>query len=320
VLFILGLAIAVLFAVLLLRNSRRPYTNLLPKITPRGQNVLFCGRDGPQESGDSEDKGNPMNKRRRKITYARLRSRIQRQSSWKELKWTAGIIGGAVALSYFRDDSAAMHVITIIGLAFLLRLVVYIGREMESHSLANRTMPVSPATPVPTRYGEYIDDYVEEELRREYVRRVPAERIELLKEILANRYDLPESLAKLVVTDADASVRAWAARTINLSVLDDEDTDSSVSMPTWYREYRQHVRWRGRVLQDDPDVFVRASLFENPHTFGYLTVNFESGLERFGFCHNPRLPDDLFGESIVEQVLNLDHAMNISEQSRLPLH
>jgi hypothetical protein len=147
---------------------------------------------------------------------------------------------------------------------------------------------------------KYADPYTLEELKREYVGSDWRGRVRLLRCHL-RRGDLPHEIAETALKDAHVEVRQWWARHAPLS---DEG--------------------RKEMLKD-PDAFVRACLWENPHCLPYANLRVDwkaafhgcSRMERLALVRNPKVPQEL-----VERVFDrsdTDLVIDVTERHELAL-
>lgn len=139
----------------------------------------------------------------------------------------------------------------------------------------------------PSRYS-VVDEYVLEELIREYTASTPRERIEIL-DVLYNAGVMPPfELALRAATDDAPLVRHWIAR--NGRYLDYRDSVENIE--TLNDPDRFNLL---HMLRSDRDDFVRASLYENRYVFADLSVDewhemffSASHMERLAMVRNPR--------------------------------
>jgi len=134
-----------------------------------------------------------------------------------------------------------------------------------------------------------LNHYTFEELRREYTRIDVKSRIALLKSLYDNdsMSNVPFEVARLAVNDHQVEVREWIAlngRWLDYSERSYGSDDDAILFPDRNLENQ---------LKNDPDLFVRARLRENPSAWNRFAVLDEfktaSPLERLAMMHNHEL-------------------------------
>src|SRR5215469_15735640 len=125
------------------------------------------------------------------------------------------------------------------------------------------------------RYA-FINEYTREELNREYANLDAAGRLRLLERL---REDVPFEIAEQAANDLDVRVRQWIARHGTRFVAKPASSSGSANG-------RANLQL---VLSNDPDLFVRACLRENPSASLPFRVQLEtmSQLERLATVRNP---------------------------------
>jgi len=162
-----------------------------------------------------------------------------------------------------------------------------------------------------------VDAYTSEELRLNYNNSDAKGRIEMLKQLyqLGEPW-LPEPVALMAIEDPHIEVRAWLARHAERVV--DPLTERFPGMS------RPPVGTSGgrRKLKADPEPFVRACLYENPHCFtglddAALLAMFREAtqMERLALVRNPYVRREL-----IESIFDLDdQTLGLDFGSRLEL-
>lgn len=161
----------------------------------------------------------------------------------------------------------------------------------------------------------WSDDYILEELRREYLNSDSRRRISILRKL--NNMGIPWEIANLAFEDSNTLVRQWFARnakSLDYSQIDRTNGEEQIKLS------ERNLRDR---LQKDPDHFLRACLYENPNQVGLLVPGNVLGtllpdwlalftqatcLERLALVRNPRIGLDLM-EKIFDpesQALSID--------------
>lgn len=138
-----------------------------------------------------------------------------------------------------------------------------------------------------SRYSA-IDEYTLEELVRQYAAATPPERIAIISDLYDAGVMPPFEIALRAVADESAQVRHWMAR--NARYLDYRDSVEHVGDPGDLQRFNLH-----RLLLNDSDHFVRASLYENRHIYADTSIDewhqkFSGAthLERLAMVRNPR--------------------------------
>ena len=144
----------------------------------------------------------------------------------------------------------------------------------------------------PNRYS-FIDAYILEELRREYAASSSRERLRLLAKLKSHH--IPLEVALLAVEDPDARVRAWFAK-------------NGAPLQFGAREDLPNFHDLEARLREDPDLYVRACVYENPRFGGFKHLNQPielfleaTPLERLALVRNPNV-----GKKLIEQIFTYD--------------
>lgn len=247
---------------------------------------------------------------------ARSNTRKRQLQNWLPL---LTIVGIAIFLDVAHPSTHSL-VIAILYIALALAYLQYQTLAREGPALRQRLQNRRTHRKLPFRYaGISMDTYILEELRRRYSRADKQGRLRLLRRLLAKRGGIPRDVAMLAVEDSDVRVREWMARFAPISLNSQPFEELYGGFPQEFRgELIEQERFHREVaakLRNDPDPFVRACLFENPHAFR-SDVDLASGLERFALARNPRIADALGGHELLGSVLDLDRDLEISFDAR----
>ncbi|MDV2502508.1 MAG: hypothetical protein RX318_00940 [bacterium] len=142
---------------------------------------------------------------------------------------------------------------------------------------------------------DIIDEYTLEELQREYRASDAKGRINILESYYKRDRQAPYEIALLAVEDSNVEVRQWMAR--HGKSLDYRERNYGADEP----EYQYPERNLEERLKNDPDLFVRACLRENPDVFGTILFIVKwkewfleaTHLERLALVRNPSVSLDL---------------------------
>jgi hypothetical protein len=179
-------------------------------------------------------------------------------------------------------------------------------------SSSDSELAARAAGKAPGRY-DAIDVYTLEELLQDYRAANASGRIRLLQQLQSQGWRLPFELALMATEDSDVTVRRWIARHGN-------GLDYREQKPGGGQKPERNLeQW----LSEDRDSFVRASLRENPHVYGWRELNSTkvfmetNHLERLALMRNSEQRYSWFRGSPVQQIFDPeDQQLGISLQER----
>lgn len=188
-----------------------------------------------------------------------------------------------------------------------------------------------------TRYSA-IDVYTLEELWREYQASEPRGRIRLLKKLYRDDRRPPYEIAQMAVEDPHVEVRQWMARygrsldyrEQGIRFLPDVHEAGPETESEGGSGKKCEIEWRfperdlAARLKNDPDLFVRACLRENPEVFNAYSYEAwreyfleATHLERLALLRNTKIRN---ADELIQKIFDKDdQELGIDPEARQQL-